>query len=172
MNSKMVDVVNESDQVIGSMTEYDSTFSNDKITRAIAIFIFNDNGEILIVKRSKKKWRYPLHYCCSVGGMVDKGEEYVSAALRELREELGIQKKPEDLKFLFKILVRTDKIEMVSLFKLNYNGEFKKNKQEVDSIMWVKPSDISKMKEKGEKFTDYFLFLFKEAEQKGFLKSP
>lgn len=162
-NETMVDIVDENDNVIGQISEYDSTYEHKKITRAISIFIYNSKGEILLVKRSRNKWRHPLHYCASVGGFVDSGEDYTTAALRELYEELGVKKKAKDLQFILKRIVKTDKNEMVSLFKLTYDGEFSINYDEVDSIRWTDPKVVLKLVKKGEKFTDYFLQLFKAA---------
>lgn len=169
MEKGMVDIVDEDDKVVGATSELDSTFNSDIITRAISILIFNNKGELLLVKRSKNKWRYPLHFCSSVGGMADKGEDYVTCALRELEEELGIKKFPEDLKFLFKKIIQTDKKEMVSVFSLNFEGPLSPNPDEVDSSIWITPKNVFKLRENGEKVTDYILKILKEAEQRGFL---
>ena len=62
----------------------------------------NEAGEIelLLQKRSDTKDSHPGCYDISSAGHIGHGEEPEDAAIRELREELGISLKQEDLTFL------------------------------------------------------------------------
>ena len=58
--------------------------------RAVHILIFNSKGEVFLQKRSEWKDRHPLLWDSSAAGHVETGEDYDTAASRELEEELGI----------------------------------------------------------------------------------
>lgn len=55
----------------------------------VHIWIRNSEGKYLMTQRSANKKTYPLAWEC-VGGSVLKGEESLTAALREVQEEVGI----------------------------------------------------------------------------------
>ncbi len=58
--------------------------------RAVHVLVFNSRGEIFLQKRSMKKDRQPGVWDSSCSGHVDAGENYEATAVRELREELGL----------------------------------------------------------------------------------
>ena len=51
---------------------------------SVAALVTNDNGEILLVKSPRRGWEYP-------GGMVEPGETFQEALIREVREEAGVE---------------------------------------------------------------------------------
>lgn len=56
----------------------------------VHVCLFNDRGEMLIQQRQHTKRSYPDYWDVSVGGGVIAGETVRAAAMRELREELGL----------------------------------------------------------------------------------
>lgn len=60
------------------------------------IWIINTKGEILLTQRSKFKEDYPLLWECTAGSII-KGESSVEGALREVREEIGLELDVTDL---------------------------------------------------------------------------
>jgi isopentenyldiphosphate isomerase len=87
---EILDIVDENDNVIGQKTRgevYDSGMHN---FRAVNVFVENHNGEIWVLKRSEKKYPFPLGLDMSVSGHVHSGETYDDALQRELLEELGM----------------------------------------------------------------------------------
>ena len=50
---------------------------------SVAGLVSNDNGEILLIKSPRRGWEYP-------GGMVEPGETFQEALIREIKEEAGI----------------------------------------------------------------------------------
>ena len=57
------------------------------------------NIELLLQKRCMEKDSFPGCYDISSAGHIPAGMDYVPSALRELREELGVTAKEEDLIF-------------------------------------------------------------------------
>lgn len=50
---------------------------------SVADLVSNDNGEILLIKSPRRGWEYP-------GGMVEPGETFQEALIREIKEETGV----------------------------------------------------------------------------------
>ena len=147
-------VADEDDNVLGK--EKRSICHRDSIIhRSIAIFIFNNKGEILFQKRSLKKDLYGGYWGCSVSGHVTYGEEYEETAQREMKEELGIETNLEKVGWI-KTREKPD-FENTVLFKGIHEGPFKIDKEETDFVKFFPVEDIRKMIEREDKFTICFL---------------
>ena len=99
-SEEVFDVVNAEDEVIGA--EKRSVVHRKKLMhRAIHIFVFNSAGQLYLQKRSMLKDSARGKWVSSCSGHVDSGEDYDSAATRELFEELGL-KEPDGFERVFK----------------------------------------------------------------------
>lgn len=56
----------------------------------VHVIIFNHAGQMLIQQRQSCKKSWPNHWDISVGGCAIRGENSQQAAMREVREELGL----------------------------------------------------------------------------------
>ena len=65
--------------------------STNQCQLVVHVCLFNRKGELLIQRRSMAKKGYPGYWDVSVGGGVLAGETAREAAVRETREELGIE---------------------------------------------------------------------------------
>lgn len=88
-DSELFDICDADDNVIGRATRSE-VHARGLLHRAVHVFVFNSRGELLIQLRSAEKDEFPLCYTSSASGHVDAGESYEAAAIRELREELGL----------------------------------------------------------------------------------
>jgi isopentenyldiphosphate isomerase len=86
---ELVDVVDVDDRVLRQVTRAEMRRDN-LLHRAVYLLVLNGRGEILVHRRTTTKDVYPGFFDVTVGGVVDAGEDYATAARRELAEEVGI----------------------------------------------------------------------------------
>ena len=70
----------------------------DDYILVVHVYIYNENREFLIQRRSRKK-KVNSGKWDITGGAVKAGEESLSAVLRETKEEIGLDLDPEKLRF-------------------------------------------------------------------------
>ena len=117
--------------------------------RVVDIFTVNSRGELLVTLRSPDKEVYPNMWEVT-GGSAVAGEEAAAAAVRELREETGIDVPVEWLEFMVEIR-RTGSIS--DLYLLHYDAEISElTMQEGETVAakWVTLDDFEKMADNGE----------------------
>jgi isopentenyldiphosphate isomerase len=90
---EILDLVDEDDNVIGKINRLDFKYQ-DQFCRVVGILLINSKNEIYVHKRSLDKDAFAGFYDTAFGGTVNQGEDYDTAASRELFEESGILKKP------------------------------------------------------------------------------
>lgn len=64
------------------------------------VVLFRDDGKTLMLRRSKTA-PYRPGELDTAGGMVDEGEDFIAAAVREVQEEAGLKLDPADAKLVF-----------------------------------------------------------------------
>ncbi|MBR2587344.1 NUDIX domain-containing protein [Candidatus Saccharibacteria bacterium] len=97
--------------------------------------------EVLFQKRSEKVHNGGL-YDASAGGHIDEGEDALTAALRETREEIGVALRAEDLRFVTQYA--TD-MKLISVYLADRTGRddaMTLDPEEVGSVEWVKLRDF------------------------------
>lgn len=166
---EVFDVVDEEDNIVGR-AERSKVHSRGLIHRSVFFFVFNENKEILVNKRSKTKEFYPGYYSIALGGHLNSGESYESAVIREAEEELGIRKaKPVFIKFFRRRKEEKDR-ENVKLyaFFINSNKKLKIDKSEISKAFFASLEEVEKLMKK-EEFIPDTAFLYEIAEE--FLKN-
>ena len=73
-----------------------SVFKENEYHIVEEIWIINSKGEILLTQRSKNKKSNPLKWECTAGSVL-KGETTYEGALREIKEEIGLELNLKDL---------------------------------------------------------------------------
>ena len=89
MKDEIIINVDENDNEIGFIEKLDAHIKG-VLHRAISVFIFNDNKELLLQKRFSGKYHSPglwTNTCCT---HPNKNEDTKDAANRRLKEEMGI----------------------------------------------------------------------------------
>jgi len=124
--SEILDTVNDNDEVIGQ-AERDRVHSEGLVCRLVYVCFYTANREVILQKRSDIKKNDPGRLTTTVSGHVASGQSYLEAAVRETREETGIEVSSEDLKNLG--VVRADYVQsdylsnaMRGLFAYEFDG--------------------------------------------------
>ena len=118
--------------------------NNDDFHLVVNAWIVNDNGEFLITQRCAEK-SHPLMWECT-GGSALIGESSLQAAIREVKEELGINVSEKDARFIGetrRFYESCPDILHVWLFKSNEKIEnIKIQEEEVNDVMWASREKI------------------------------
>src|SRR5437764_14376788 len=91
MDDEIFDVVDQKDRIIGREARAE-VHRRGLLHRAVHVLVFNSRGEIFLQKRSMSKDTFPGVWDSSASGHLDCGEDYDACALRELREEIGLNR--------------------------------------------------------------------------------
>ncbi len=86
---EIFDVVDSEDMVIGKASRH-QVHNNDLMHRSVHILVFNSTGSLFLQKRAMIKDESPGLWDSSAAGHVESGEDYISCAKRELKEELSL----------------------------------------------------------------------------------
>lgn len=142
MTEEIFDVVNERDEVVGRNTRSE-VHRLGLLHRAVHVMVFNSRGEVFLQKRSRFKDRQPGVWDSSSSGHVDAGEDYDACAIRELREELGLET-PVPPRRLFKLAAsgETDQ-EHVWVYECAHEGPFVLHPEEIERGDWFSPARVT-----------------------------
>ena len=83
-------LVDENDNPIGKEEKVKCHLPNGKLHRAFTALIFNNEGKLLLTKRSDKKMLWPGDWDGTVASHPRESETYMSSAERRIPEEIGI----------------------------------------------------------------------------------
>jgi isopentenyl-diphosphate Delta-isomerase len=163
---EIFDVVDERDQVIGQEKRREVHRLGLR-HRAVHILIFNARGEVFLQKRSMKKDTFPGAWDSSASGHLDTGEDYDACAVRELREEIGLELR-EPLRKLFKIDACTETgQEFVWVYQGHAEGPFQLHPDEIERGEWFAPEKVTHLIRNGPgDFASAFRLLWKQIVRK------
>lgn len=68
--------------------------------REVHVWLYTSKGEVIFQHRAKDKETFPDLLDASVGGHVEIGEDFQDTAIKELREETGINANANDLVYI------------------------------------------------------------------------
>lgn len=124
-------MVNECDEVVGSASRSQVHGDPALIHRVAHVLVLDSQGRLFLQKRSTTKDVQPGRWDTSVGGHVNGGEDYGTAATREMAEELGVSGPTPE--YLYHYLHSNDyESEMVSTFRVTWDGEVDLDPAEID----------------------------------------
>ena len=138
-------VLDSEGKEIGQILDRDLIHQKGLWHREVAIWIFNDKGEVLLQRRSKNKKQSPnkLGLCA---GHVEYTQDSIKTAQNELLEEIGVSVNKKDLLYL-----KTEKKEKIFSKKIInriFNdvyytlinkdvSDFKIQREELSEVLWI-----------------------------------
>ena len=190
MPEEIFDVVNERDEVVGQAPRGE-VHRRKLWHRAVHVLVFNARGEIFLQKRSMLKDTAAGLWDSSSSGHVDSGEDYDACAVRELREEIGLDLEKihltqrrkdaktesfsasfaplretsasQPLQKLFKIDARAETgWEFCWVYRCASEGPFVLHPQEIETGGWFAPELVTQwVAEKPQEFASAFRLIWK-----------
>lgn len=173
---ELLDIVDENDILTGEAMERDYVHDNNLFHRHASCWILNYKGEILLQRRALTKKKKPGVWS-KTGGHVHKGETVEDAIKREVKEEIGLDVKDNNLFFMQKFksinpnffsygyIVLTDKkeedfklqieeVDKVEYFSIEYLEEQKRNKNDLFDFYYWEDDDFFSQMQKLKEFRD------------------
>jgi len=140
-SGEIFDVVDENDQVTGQATRGE-VHSGKLLHRAVHVFVVNTRGDLLLQQRSMFKDVHPGVWDSSVSGHLDAGEDYATAAARELNEEMGIRTEyaPEEIARIRPC--ENTGWEHVRLYLTRHTGSVRFPAAEIQAVAWFPAAEI------------------------------
>jgi len=119
--------------------------------RVVTCLLVNDDGDLLILKRSNRVRTYKGLWG-GVAGYIEENEEPYDTALKEIREEVGLEKEDVSLVKQLEVVRFTDFYEGVrydwEVFPFLFRTG-KKSKIHIDwehsDYRWITPTEIGKV---------------------------
>lgn len=159
-----LDIVDEQGNVLGQASRGE-VYKKGLLHRASHVLIKNSKGEIYLQKRSENKKILPGFWDISSSEHLKVGETFEQAAIRGLKEELGIETQLKLIRDAHFQLSRNEnngvillENELVTLFEGVYDGEISFDKEEISDGRFFTVDEINQaIKDESIKFTDWFL---------------
>lgn len=163
--SKYVILVDENDQELGLMEKIEA-HEKALLHRAFSVFIYNDNGELMLQQRALGKYHTPglwTNTCCS---HQIKGETNIEAGKRRLQEEMGFTTDLEETSsFIYKAPFDNGLTEHEYDYMMvgYYNDTPDVNPEEVNDWKWISLDDLKLDIEKNpNNYTAWFRIIFEK----------
>jgi isopentenyldiphosphate isomerase len=91
---EMVDIIDAEGRTVGTVSRQEMR-GRRLPHRCVYILVFNRRGELFVHLRTSTKDVYPGYWDVTIGGVLAAGETFDEGAVREGREELGVDINPE-----------------------------------------------------------------------------
>ena len=150
MSLEYFDILDEEGNKTGKIKLRKEVHRDGDWHKAVHIWIINDKGDILLQRRCATKDSNPNMLDISSAGHLSAGDDSLSGAIRELKEELNLDVKPNELKFI-KTIKRSTKYTETFI-----NNEFD------DMYILRTDTGIDDMKYQEEEISEIFFVPYKK----------
>lgn len=145
-------VLNERGEYTGEIESRENCHKNGLWHKAVALFIINNKGQVLLQKRSKNKKLWPNMWDMTAGGHVLAGEFGFQTVIRETKEEIGIDVSKKDITFIGASISSNQKGEIINNHFNEYyivnsdvdEKSLKLQEEEVSEVKWIDKEEIIK----------------------------
>jgi len=162
-------LVDEEDRPLGLMPKMEA-HRKGLLHRAFSVFIFNDQGQLMLQQRALSKYHSPGLWTNTVCSHQRQGENSVAAGRRRLQEEMGFT---TELREIFSFIYRAELDNGLTEHELDhvligrYNGEPSPDPDEAAGYKWMYLSELKDdIARHPEKYTAWFKIIFERSFQK------
>ncbi len=159
MMSESLIVVNEEDQVLGSMDKLGCHLGDGVLHRAFSILLFDENDRLLVQKRASDKITFPsvwANSCCSHplnNDTESDGNGVKNAAVRKMSQELGVAEGKVHLDEIFPITrmlyrARQDddwveyELDHILFARTSSDLPMQPNPNEISELRWISRDEL------------------------------
>ena len=171
---ELIDILNIEGKPSGETCMKSFAHKNGIFHASAHVWVFDDDGNVLIQKRKGDKDTFPNYWDISVAGHISAGEKPLTSAIREVKEEVGLSVSENDLIFIDTFRKKINHSENLIDNELHYiymcNLNFKLNdlkiqEEEVSALDIIQVNElIQKIENNTLKFVphgkDYFKLVF------------
>lgn len=156
----IISIANENDEVVETHIR-GTPLKQGTYPMIAAVLLLNSRGHLIMQKIAlHKRWGGLWSY--SAAGHVDAGENYKTAAKRELKEEMGIDTKMEKEILAFPLMQQGKKIAFHHVFLAHSDAAIIPDKSEVAEVREISLADLkNEIASNPKHFFDGFLVAVK-----------
>ena len=149
---ELIKVLNENGQETGQILDRNIVHKKGLWHREVAVWVFNNKGEILIQRRSEDKKVCPNKLSICAGHIESKNDSITTAQI-ELQEEIGISKELKNIFYLLtekkekefnKNLINRIFSDVYYIIENRDISKFTIQKEELSEVFWIDYLDFKK----------------------------
>ncbi len=141
-SEEQLEVINERGEAVRLALRSEVHGNPSLMHRVVHVLVFNEEGLLLLQKRSLNKDVAPGKWDTSVGGHVGIGEELAFSARREMEEELGISGCEVERLYSY-VHSNPYETEHVTTYRCIYSGDIRHSREEIDELRFWSMNEIS-----------------------------
>lgn len=152
---ELLDILDENGKETGEIEDKDVIHKKGLYHKEVEVWLVNEEGKILIQKRAETKKQAPNKWSITAGH-VKSGEKVKDAMIREIKEEIGIDCKKEDLDLIL-IAKHSSYRGDNNTFRYGYFcrtnkkiTDFTIQKEEVSELKYITLQELEQIVEKQE----------------------
>jgi isopentenyl-diphosphate delta-isomerase len=153
-------LVDVNDQAIGHLSKALCHDGAGVRHRAFSLFLFNDNGELLLQQRAGSKRLWPGYWSNSCCSHPRRGESLEVATMRRLSDELNIE---TQLEHVYRFCYTAEfgeagsENELCHVFLGRVNGSAQPNASEIASVRFASAGNLAReLANDSDRFTPWF----------------
>ena len=153
-------VVDEENNVLEYLPKADVHQGEGILHRAFSVFLFNEEGHVLLQQRSADKPLWPLFWSNSCCSHPRRGETEIEAAMRRIDEELDVR---TELEYVYTFTYHApfgelgSEREVCSVFLGRATGPVTANETEIADWRWIAPDELTReLEDSPDLYTPWF----------------
>lgn len=150
MSEELIEVVTEDNRLV-EIRPRKIVHQTGLWHRGVHIFLFTQEGKLLVQQRSERQDTYPLALDCSVSEHLRPGEGYLEGAIRGLKEELGVENIPLQRLLQFRMNYGPGDNMINELYEGSIKPhEIDPDMNEINRILYCFPSELEHLMSTGK----------------------